>query len=75
MADLQTQSPEAAYATKGNIVPQKAYSAGRTLTDMADGTGIPNAEGVVEDHLPSGVGIVNASFTITGEGGVATSGV
>lgn len=75
MADLQVQSPEAAYATKDNIVPQKAATAARTLTVMADGPDLPNAEGVIEDHLPVGVGIVNASLTIKGEGLVATSGV
>lgn len=75
MADLLTMSPESAYATKGNIVPQKAYNGIRTLVDMADGTGLPNAEGVIEDHLPSGAGIVNASMTIQGEGLTATTGV
>jgi hypothetical protein len=70
MADVQTQSPEATYATKGNIVVQKAYSIGRTVTDIADGTTNPNAEGVIEDHLPSGAGIVNASMTaFAGDGG------
>jgi hypothetical protein len=75
MADLQVMSPEAAYATKDNIVPQKAYTAARTLVDLADGPTHPNAENSMEDHLPSGVGIVNASMTVKGEGLVATSGV
>lgn len=75
MADLLSMSPEATYASKGNIVPQKAYTAARTLTVMADGPGGVFAESTVEDHLPAGVGIVDASMTILGEGLVATSGV
>lgn len=75
MADLQVQSPEAAYATKDNVVPQKAYTAARTLTDMADGAGLPNAEASLEDHLPSGVTLTAGSMTIKGEGLTATTGV
>lgn len=75
MADLQTMSPEATYATKDNIVPQKAHTAARTLTDLADGPGLPNAEGTLEDHLPSGVTLTAGSMTVEGEGLVATTGV
>jgi hypothetical protein len=68
MADLQSQSPEATYATKGNIVAQKAYAGPRTAAAMAgaDGTaiaGAPTAESVVEQHAPS-ANIVNGSYTI-----------
>ena len=75
MADLQTMSPEAAYASKDNIVPQKSYTAVRTLTVMADGPDNPNAEATLEDHLPSGVTLTAASMTIKGEGLTATTGV
>ena len=52
MPDLNSTSPEATYATKGNIVPQKAYvGESRTAADIADGPGLPNAEGTVEDHM------------------------
>ncbi len=81
MADVLSHSPEAAYATKGNIVAQKAYTGPRTVTVLADSSGAgaavanaPSAEGTTEDHLPSGVGIVDNAFTVpAGDGG--TSGV
>lgn len=74
MADLQTMSPEAAYATKGNIVAQKAYSGPRTVTDLADGPNNPNAEATIEDHLPTGVTLTAGSMTVqAGDGG--TTGV
>jgi hypothetical protein len=77
MADVLSHSPEAVYATKGNIVAQKAYSGPRTVTNLADDAptaNAPSAESTTEDHLPSGVGIVNAAFTVAaGDGG--TSGV
>lgn len=77
MADILSSSPEAAYASKGNIVAQKAYTGPRTVSQLADGAGAanaPTAESTVEDHLPSGVGIVDNAFTVSaGDGG--TSGV
>lgn len=77
MADILSHSPEAAYASKGNIVAQKAYSGPRTVTNLADDAATaqaPSAESTTEDHLPTGVGIVNGAFTVqAGDGG--TSGV
>ena len=75
MADLQTQSPEAAYASKDNVVPQAAYSGLRRLTDMADGPGNPNAESTIEDHLPVNATITTGTMNIKGQGLTATTGV
>lgn len=70
MTDILVSSPEAAYATKGNIVPQKAYYINRALNGTADSlagttgtaqSGIPTAESVIEDHLGGAI-VVNASF-------------
>lgn len=69
MADLLTYSPEAAYGSKGNIIPQKAYYVNRAFNGTADslaGTtgiaqaGIPTAESVAEQHLP--VTVTDAAF-------------
>lgn len=69
MADLLTSSPEAAYATKGNIVAQKAYAGPRTAASMAGSTGTavagtPTAESTIEQHLTGAV-VVDGSFSIT----------
>ncbi len=73
MADVLSHSPEAAYATKGNIVAQKAYSGPRTVTSLADDAATafaPSAESTTTDHLPTGVAPVDNSFTVAaGDGG------
>lgn len=70
MADLLSSSPEAAYATKGNIIPQKAYYVNRALNGTALSlagttgtaqTGVPTAESTIEDHLTGAI-ITDASF-------------
>jgi hypothetical protein len=71
MADLLTSSPEAAYATKGNIVAQKAYAGPRSGSDLAgsNGTAVagkPTAESTIEQHLTGAV-ITDGSFSVTVE--------
>jgi hypothetical protein len=68
MADILSHSPEAAYATKGNIVYQKAHGVNRTVSAAADdaaSAGVaPSAESTTADHFPTGVAVVDNSFTI-----------